>query len=121
MKKLSCFISEPFILAWIVLTATLLWLKSSGFRNETKELLGKTGRSKRVLVRYLSKKTSKEMPYLIPVFVFIPATVGFLLGGTLFEIALCSALGFWVLVMIPLLLPMPSALVSNNKAMTSRG
>ena len=61
MKKLFCFISVPFILAWIVLTATLLWLKSSGFRNETKELLGKTGRSKRVLVRYLSKKTSKEI------------------------------------------------------------
>jgi hypothetical protein len=105
-------IYEPFILAWIVITATLLWLKSSGFRNETKELLGKTGRPKRVLVRYLSKKTSKEMPYLIPVFVFIPAAVSFFVGGTLFEIALCSALGFLILVMIPLLFPMPSTLAS---------
>jgi hypothetical protein len=118
MKKYTCLISEPFILAWIVLTATLLWLKSSGFRNETKELLGKTGRSKRVLVRYLSKKTSKEMPYLIPVFVFIPAVVSFFVGGTLFEIALSSVLGFWGLVMISLLFPMPSTLASNNKALT---
>ncbi|CAG7857884.1 hypothetical protein MCAMS1_02872 [biofilm metagenome] len=120
---------EPLVVLYVFFAGGILWLTSSGFRREMKIGFEKTGRSRLVLLRYLTKSLVRSDPLLVPSFVCLP---GFLFAGAVLAAAeavqlplsyykvlvyygLGCAVGFFILVLIPLVLPVPSLYTKSRE------
>jgi len=107
IKKKLIIISEPIFFAWLIASASILFIVSGVFRNEVRDIFNRTGRSKIVYLRCFSKRNVKEFPYLIPLFVFLPLIVGYFISGFTLSLTL-GIYGFLILALIPVTFPVPS-------------
>ncbi|RYY74594.1 MAG: hypothetical protein EOO52_13600 [Gammaproteobacteria bacterium] len=106
-------IFEPLFFISVCASSIVLWCTSSQFRNFTKDLTGKTGRSSIVVLRIVSKRGSMSMPMLTPTFILIPQIVLALMGKAFMVVLLGGAIGLATLALIPCLFPTPSTIIND--------
>lgn len=105
MKTIGRFF-EPLYFILVCTIFSLLWILKPSFRTELRKL--KTGRSKVVIARLLSKRFSVDMPLLIPGTLITGAAIGYFTFYSLLSLATGAVVSFGVLTLFPLLFPVPS-------------